>query len=699
MDFLEYPSMSCEDRGAMSLGQLKLTDEKVIFQHSKSGKKDSIKAADIELVNWQRIAGVWGIRVFTKNGDLHRIAGFKEAERDRVAKHFSSNYNLEMLDRELSVKGWNWGSASFNGSVLNFEVGKHDAFEIPLSYVSHCVAAKNEVTLEYSQNDNAPVNLAEMRFHIPTTELSGETDPAEAFKDHIVSKANIATTSTGQDIASFREIHSLSPRGRYDIKMYPTFIHLHGKTFDYKIPISTVIRLFLLPHRDQRQMFFCVNLDPPIKQGQTRYHYLVLSFMQDEETEIELELTDEELQEKYEGKLEKTMKGPTFELVSKLMKVLVNRKITVPGSFIGHSGTPAISCSFKAASGFVYPLERGFIFVYKPPIFIKYEDVKHVNFARSGGTNRSFDIEVHTRGDSTYTFSSIEKEEYGKMYDFVKSKKINVKSTGKIDAGNKIELGDDIDHNLAKVKADAVSSDDSASMSSDDEDFNPDELEAKSAKEEYDSDPSDTGSDTEDEDMSGSDGEKERKRAEKAEKKAKKEERKKTSKPSGQPSANRKKKKTKLPGQPKKPMSAYFTWLNEEGREKIKAEHPGLTLGEVGKKSGEIWREMDEAEKKTWEGKAKEAKEKYDIEYKEWLEGGGAEALKQAKKENKAAKSSSNKSPKKSASTKAKSAVTGGTGAGFKSKEFVDDSSSGGEDKEKKSSDKSEADSDSEKSD
>ena len=36
---------------------------------------------------------------------------------------------------------------------------------------------------------------------------------------------------------------------RYDIKMYPTFIHLHGKTFDYKIPASTVMRLFLLPHK------------------------------------------------------------------------------------------------------------------------------------------------------------------------------------------------------------------------------------------------------------------------------------------------------------------------------------------------------------------------------------------------------------------------------------------------------------------
>ena len=47
--------------------------------------------------------------------------------------------------RELAVKGWNWGTANFNGSVLSFEVGKHDAFEIPLPYVNHCNTAKNEV--------------------------------------------------------------------------------------------------------------------------------------------------------------------------------------------------------------------------------------------------------------------------------------------------------------------------------------------------------------------------------------------------------------------------------------------------------------------------------------------------------------------------------------------------------------------------
>lgn len=670
MDFLEYPGMNCEVRGSMSSGHLKITDEKVVFNHTKSGRKDTIKGSDIELVNWQRLAGGWGIRMFTKDGALHRFAGFKEPERERIAKHFSTNFNLDMLDRELSVKGWNWGTANFNGSVLNFEVGKHDAFEIPLTYVSHCNTAKNEVTLEFALNDDAPVNLAEMRFHIPSTELSGDVDPAEAFRDHVVKKANIATTSTGDAIAIFREIHSLSPRGRYDIKMYPTFIHLHGKTFDYKIPTQTVMRLFLLPHKDQRQMFFCVNLDPPIKQGQTRYHYLVFSFMQEDETDLELPFTEEELKEKYEGKLEKEMKGPTFEVVSKLMKAMVNRKITVPGAFMGHSGTPAISCSYKAASGFIYPLERGFMFVYKPPIFVKFDDVLAVNFARSGGSNRSFDIEIKTRGDTIYTFSSIEKDEYSRLYEFLKSKKITVKSTGKMDA-SKLDLSsDNIDHYAETVKADAESSSGSDnSMSSDDEDFNPDALEAKDAKEEYDSDPSDTGSESDEGSGSGSEGEKSKRRKEKAEKKASKAARKKSSAPSEKKS--KPKKKTKLPGQPKKPMSAYFLWLNEEGRELIKKENPGVSVTEIAKIAGSKWGSMNEDTKKKYEEMNKELKEKYEEEYKEWLKDGGEEALKQARKEKKEAGGTPKKKTKKPSGV-----PTGGSGAGFQSKEFIEDSDS-----------------------
>ena len=54
-----------------------------------------------------------------------------------------------MLDRELSVKGWNWGTANFSGSILNFEISNADAFEIPLPNVQQCISGKNEITLEF----------------------------------------------------------------------------------------------------------------------------------------------------------------------------------------------------------------------------------------------------------------------------------------------------------------------------------------------------------------------------------------------------------------------------------------------------------------------------------------------------------------------------------------------------------------------
>ena len=81
-------------------------------------------------------------------------------------------------------------------------------------------------------------------------------------------------------------------RGRYAIKAFPTFLQLHGKTFDYKLPFSSITRLFLLPHNDQRQMFFVIGLDPPIRQGQTRYYFVIFLLPIDEDCDVSLTLTE-----------------------------------------------------------------------------------------------------------------------------------------------------------------------------------------------------------------------------------------------------------------------------------------------------------------------------------------------------------------------------------------------------------------------
>lgn len=119
----------------------------------------------------------------------------------------------------------------------------------------------------------------EMRFHIPISD-SVDQDPVEAFHQQVMEKASVISVS-GDAIAIFREIQCLTPRyvfvfkeyilkkyinitvsfsGRYDIKIFQSFFQLHGKTFDYKIPMSTVLRLFLLPHKDNRQMYFVVSI-------------------------------------------------------------------------------------------------------------------------------------------------------------------------------------------------------------------------------------------------------------------------------------------------------------------------------------------------------------------------------------------------------------------------------------------------------
>jgi len=666
----------------MAPGRLKLTDQSIVFKNAKTGKLEQISSSEIEFVNWQRLSGAWGLRIFLKNGALHRFGGFRDSDQDKLAKFFLNTYKKDMLEKELSVKGWNWGRADFQGSTLSFEVGSHTSFEIPLSNVSQCTTGKNEVTLEFHQNDEAPVSLMEMRFHIQGSD--GGDDPVEAFQKQVMPKASVIS-ATGESIAIFKEVQCLTPRGRYDIKVFHTFIQLHGKTFDYKIPSSTVLRLFLLPHKDGRQMFFVVSLDPPIKQGQTRYHFLVLLFNKDEETSFELPLSDEELKDKFEGRLARDHSGSTYEVISRIMKGILNRKITVPGTFIGHSGTPVIGCSYKAAAGHLYPLERGFIYVHKPPIHIRFEEIASVNFARGGGTTRSFDFEVETKNGVVHTFSSIEKEEYGKLYDFITSKKLRVKNTGRSDKGSH---GDDFggsdeeeapDAYLARVKAEGkerdAEDDSSGDSDADDDDFKPGE--ESDVADEFDSNVGTTDSEASAKGSgsgSGSDDESDAKSKKKKEKKVKKEKKEKKSKSEDQAPRKRKTKKEKDDNKPKRPQSSYMLWLNDT-RDQIKKDFPGISITELTKKAGEMWKKVDD--RSVWEAKAAKAKEAYEVAMKEYKATGGAAAAAPSSKTKEKASKSSKVSPVKSSPSKP---------GDFKSKEYIstDESSSDGEEKSKK---------------
>lgn len=160
-----------------------------------------------------------------------------------------------------------------------------------------------------------------------------------------------------------------TPRGRYDVDMYATFLRLRGKTYDYKINYEQVVKLFLLPKPDDAHVLFVVGVDPPLRQGQTRYPFLVIQFTREEDMEVELNIEEfvprrgwahgsDVYQQEYASRLKQSYDAPAYDVVSSIFRGLTGRKIITPGAFSSHVNQPGVKCALKASEGILYPLEK-----------------------------------------------------------------------------------------------------------------------------------------------------------------------------------------------------------------------------------------------------------------------------------------------------------------------------------------------------
>ncbi|KAG0309563.1 Non-histone chromosomal protein 6 [Dissophora globulifera] len=75
----------------------------------------------------------------------------------------------------------------------------------------------------------------------------------------------------------------------------------------------------------------------------------------------------------------------------------------------------------------------------------------------------------------------------------------------------------------------------------------------------------------------------------------------------------RKRKAKKDPAAPKNPMSAYLLFC-EEWREKVKAQNPESSFGELGRLLGEQWRSYSDDQKAPYIAKHEKAKARYATE-------------------------------------------------------------------------------------
>jgi len=72
-------------------------------------------------------------------------------------------------------------------------------------------------------------------------------------------------------------------------------------------------------------------------------------------------------------------------------------------------------------------------------------------------------------------------------------------------------------------------------------------------------------------------------------------------------------KKKKDPNAPKRGLSAYMFFANEQ-RDNVREENPGISFGQVGKVLGERWKALNEKQRGPYEESAAKDKKRYEEE-------------------------------------------------------------------------------------
>ncbi|KAG2487533.1 hypothetical protein HYH03_013813 [Edaphochlamys debaryana] len=668
-------------RGGVASGQLKLTPAGFTWRRKQGSKLIEVKKDEIDSLSWTKVPRGCQLSVVRKGGTTVNFLGFRDKDLDSLQQYARGTLGLSegVSEGALSVSGHNWGAVALRGASLTFMVGNKVAFELPLPDVCTAQQNKDDVMLELHVDDTGaemPEDmLTELAFFVPPTNeefpaQAEDVPSAKVLLDSLLPHADTEAAAADEPVCVFSEVGILAPRGRFDIEMHLGYLQLGGQSQDFKVRYTSIQRVFILPKHNTPHTLVVISLDPPIRKGQTYYAHLLCQFPTDDDISVELDITEEALTAKNEkngGKLATEMSGPIHEVFAKLLRGLSGARITRPGHFKNAAGDGvSVRCSYKADDGQLYPLDRGFFYVHKPPLLIPDNDIESVEFARQGSgavssSVRTFDLVIRLKGGAEHMFRNIQRSEWGNLFEFINTKKIPIENLASAKRGPGgavlgLDADDDMDPGMRRAAAEA----------DDDEDDEDEDFDAAGGTESSESiDEDDDAEMIEEEGVSLEAFKAKTKRGKKeggeagAEKPAKKPKKEKTTptkregEAGGDPPGGsggkakgkgrgkkggaegeegaapaKKERKKKDPNAPKKNLSA-FMYFSNTSRDKVKQENPGIAFGEVGKLLGERWKAMGAEEKAPFEEMAAKDKVRYAEAmkaYKDKVAGAGKEA-------------------------------------------------------------------------
>jgi len=377
-----------------------------------------------------------------------------------------------------SIKGWTWGKADLGETLdITDSEGKSLVSIAPGDVSQATIQGKSDLALEFvpESADKEDECVAEIRFFVPNDDLLNQ------LKDEITKRGSGG--AGGDKVVSLQDIPLVLPRGHFDLDFYLTSMKLRGKSFDYAIKYSNINRAFVLMKPDGVHVAFVIGLDKPVRQGNTAYNFLCAQFdMNRVEDNLEIRLPEDSMYET--SGLEKSESGkPLADILQRLLKHFANVNVQFAClDFKATNGKNCVRCSHRATEGHLYCLKRAFLFITKPVVYIKYDDVVAVEFSRAESwvtQTRFFDLKVYKKGENQpYDFQQIDRSEYQPLIDFLQSAGIRIRNLEKTAGGDKPAaqeekqttlLGEEFDDDEDE-DSDYVSSNEDSEGDDDDED-------------------------------------------------------------------------------------------------------------------------------------------------------------------------------------------------------------------------------------
>lgn len=373
----------------------------------------SFLGKELASAEWQQVCGkskaLLKLR-FKGDQSVSRFAGFRQEDFPALKAHMQKHYGAALVEQPISTKGWSWFDWDLDTGGLELrlmEDGKA-GIDVPLDDLSQITTVgKNELSLEFQDDTclGADEVIHEIRFALPTGDVKLELS-ADQLKEELQKRTGLS--ATGEALARISDVTVVQPRGKHDFEFFQHAVKVHGKTQTYTIKYASISKAFLLELPNDSPAVV-VHLDPPLRQGQAQLQsYLVMTF--DRERRVPVELPEEMLKAMHFAAGEE---HPVYSLVAKLINQLSKKSIIAPSTefrdLLQKDQECFVRCSVKTQPGFLFPTKRSMIFVTKPVIWIRYEEIEGIEFKSSQMRKSSFDLLVQTKRQQVVEFSQLER--------------------------------------------------------------------------------------------------------------------------------------------------------------------------------------------------------------------------------------------------------------------------------------------------